>query len=146
MGMNYYVIENHCEHCNRGDELHIGKSSYGWCFSLCYNEERNLTSLEDWKTFLQDKRIVDEDGSRLTAEEMVKVITDRKSARENPITDKEVQDYGLAGMHGYRDVEEFYRQNHAEPGPNNLLRHQIFGGLCIAHGEGTWDMLKGEFS
>lgn len=28
----------------------------------------------------------------------------------------------------------------------DLLRHTIGNGLCIGHGEGTWDYLVGEFS
>jgi len=27
-----------------------------------------------------------------------------------------------------------------------LLRHQIDGSFCIAHGRGTWDLIPGEFS
>ncbi len=38
-----------------------------------------------------------------------------------------------------------YMQNHAEPGPNNLARHSVGIG-CDAHGEGTWDLIMGNFS
>lgn len=39
----------------------------------------------------------------------------------------------------------FLASNHAEPGPNGLLRHKI-GPYCLGHGEGTWDLMPGEFS
>lgn len=34
----------------------------------------------------------------------------------------------------------------AEIGPNNLLRSRVDGVNCIGHGEGTWDLIAGEFS
>lgn len=34
MGTNYYHRTAICECCNRYDERHIGKSSYGWSFSF----------------------------------------------------------------------------------------------------------------
>ena len=32
------------------------------------------------------------------------------------------------------------------PGPNNLLRAKIKQTQCIGHGEGTWDLIIGDFS
>jgi len=29
MGINYYIVKDECEHCGRGDRIHIGKSSAG---------------------------------------------------------------------------------------------------------------------
>lgn len=61
MGTNYYVAENHCECCNRYDEAyHIGKSSYGWCFSFRGYRAERLVSWQAWKEFLKDKVIMDE--------------------------------------------------------------------------------------
>ena len=28
---------------------------------------------------------------------------------------------------------------------DGLFRHEIDGEICIAHGEGTWDLIKGDF-
>jgi len=36
--------------------------------------------------------------------------------------------------------------NQAEPGPDGLARHKVNDGHCIGHGEGTWDLIIGEFS
>jgi hypothetical protein len=33
-----------------------------------------------------------------------------------------------------------------EEGPNGLIRHLIDGRFCVGHGEGTWDLINGEFS
>ena len=34
MGTNFYIRYNKCSCCDRYDELHVGKSSYGWSFSF----------------------------------------------------------------------------------------------------------------
>jgi len=62
MGMNYYVEEKPaCECCGcKYEQIHIGKSSAGWCFSLHVIPEMGLNNLEDWVNFLKDKAIVDE--------------------------------------------------------------------------------------
>jgi hypothetical protein len=41
--------------------------------------------------------------------------------------------------------QEYFRQNLAEEGPNNLMRHTI-GRHCVGHGDGTYDLVPGEFS
>jgi hypothetical protein len=50
----------------------------------------------------------------------------------------------LQGVGEYWLAEKL-ESNHAERGPNNLLRHQIGEG-CIGHGAGTWDLIEGGFS
>jgi len=68
-------------------------------------------------------------------EEIIDVITNRswKYKQEYPNT-------------FYRTEADFHRENHSEPGPNNLVRHKIDDVHCIGHGEGTWDLITGEFS
>lgn len=138
MGTNYYSKLKPCECCGRSDEdhtMHIGKSSGGWCFSLhvgpFWEEDINyLNSLESWRTVFNDpdRIILDEYGKVITSEEMMSIITIRSRDNASHRTD------------------EFYRQNSAEPGPNNLLRAKIDGYHCVGHGEGTWDYIQGEFS
>lgn len=36
-----------------------------------------------------------------------------------------------------------YESNHAEPGPNNLVRHRV-GEHCVGHGD-TWDYIERDF-
>lgn len=129
MGTNYYVSLDICAHCGRGDDrLHIGKSSAGWVFSLNTHPEHGIKSLSGWQNFLRGKMIFDEYGSRVTLAELLRVIRRRSWAREQ------------------RLEPEFLERNHAESGPNGLLRHRIDGRHCIAHGKGTWDIMRGDFS
>lgn len=127
MGTNYYLHEDTCPHCGRGPEsLHIGKSSFGWCFGLHVIPEENLDSLEAWRARWPAGIIKDEYGETITPEEMLRVITEREWA-------------------GRPMGETNMAENCAEPGPNKLLRHAI-GRYCVGHGEGTWDLVPGEFS
>lgn len=58
------------------DELHIGKSSWGWKFLLCSYPFMQINSLEDWKKLWQDPtvEIFSEEGRKLTADEMLSII------------------------------------------------------------------------
>ena len=131
MGTNYYLKKPPtCEHCGSGEEeLHIGKSSAGWCFSLHVIPHESINELSDWEDLWNnpDNIIVDEYGRETTPYQMMDVITNR--GREH------------TGAHS----REFYKQNGALPGPNNLLRHRL-GRNCNGHGEGTWDLITGDFS
>lgn len=133
MGTNYYFYkEPACPHCgHRTDPLHIGKSSGGWVFALRVYPDEGINSLADW-TMLFDmwiqSQIKDEYGLILSPDTMLNRITDRK----------------FSGS--ILPNEEWYKQNHAIPGPNGLARSEIDGIHCIEHGEGTWDLHRGEFS
>ena len=135
MGTNYFAAKiepgSYCDCCGRFDveeKIHIGKSSIGWCFSLHVIPEKNLNSLNDWKEYLKRKdiEILDEYGGIYGEEELFNIITKRK--RDDPLNWN----------------QEMLDKNSAEPGPNNLVRHKI-GNHCIAHGEGPWDLITGEF-
>jgi hypothetical protein len=130
MGTNYYLNEKPpCECCGRPYEaLHIGKSSAGWCFSLHIIPDEGLNTLADWveRWSKTDAKITDEYGDAVTPVEMYATITIRGN--------------GVKPRYNFD-----YRANDAEPGPNELARHRI-GGVCVGHGEGTWDLLSGEFS
>ena len=137
MGTNYYLRYDCCERCGRADEQrHIGKSSFGWCFSLHVEDE--LNSLDDWKREFQkpNTRIYDEYPNPVTVEEMILIITERAGAKSD-------LDYP---NQFYRSREEMMERNSAVPGPNGLLRHKIDSKHCVGHGEGAWDYIRGEFS
>ena len=136
MGTNYYAVTPPaippCAHCGRYDpsvRLHIGKSSVGWCFSLHVIPERGIHDLNDWKAYLQQPHttIEDEYGHEHTLDALLECITLRHRARSEPPT------------------ALWLSQNHAVLGPNGLVRHAL-GRYCIGHGEGTWDLLSGDFS
>lgn len=138
MGTNYYHESEPCPHC--GDvkhRKHIGKSSAGWCFSLHvdYAGEDGVHSLEDWKREFAKAgtRIVDEYGDTRTAAEMLDTITNRSWT---PSIHRYV---------GYASRADFHRSNESQDGPFGLLRHKL-GGRCVGHGEGTYDLITGEFS
>jgi len=46
MGTNYDIKYKICDKCGRYDELHLGKSSYGWRFALQAN---NFEYYKDWR-------------------------------------------------------------------------------------------------
>lgn len=137
MGTNYYLVTEGCGSCGRGQsELHIGKSSYGWCFSLNTHPFDGIACLEDWKerwsrpgTFIRD-----ENHQTIAPDSMLSTITERVGARRKS-----------GAPLGYSSLDEFYTLNSAERGPGNLLRHRVDGNHCIAHGDGTFDYMRGEF-
>jgi len=128
MGTNYYLKSSPCPHCGRAEEpLHIGKSSAGWCFSLHVIPEAGINSLDDWLNLftIGSMEVYDEYGTQISKDEMVDVITNRS---------------------WIEPIELGPEDGHAEPGPNNLVRCKVDGVHCIGHGEGTWDLIVGEFS
>lgn len=128
MGTNYYLRVDPCNHCNRSDkELHIGKSSGGWCFSLHVDPVEGIQDLADWISIWPTGRIFDEYGTEFDPSEMLDIIISR--GRDNP-----------------PDWTGFdFERNHAEKGPKGLARHKL-GEYCVGHGAGTWDLIPGEFS
>ena len=133
MGTNYYLHYKICPTCGRYDELHIGKSSVGWCFSLHIYPEKDITTFDDWERVFcgrfwklgSNVEIWDEYGTFITPDKMIDIITKR----------------------GYPTPPEvdWNSENDAIPGPNNLLRHKL-GRFCIGHGKGTYDYIIGDFS
>lgn len=86
MGNNYYLHRDVCSLCKRGsDILHIGKSSYGWLFSLHVEDPNPVdptpSTLEEWIKLLSDPQnvIKDEYDIEVSLEEFLKIIKDRKS-------------------------------------------------------------------
>lgn len=149
MGTNFYMFRDCCDQCGRGEELHIGKSSGGWCFSLHIYPEKGINTLDDWKVLFnetvlggidgkvkQKNVIKNEYNNVVSPEDMLRIITDRGYA--------EGRDWSKAPM-GYASWGDFHYDNHSEQGPEGLIRHKI-GPWCCGHGEGTWDYMEGEFS
>jgi hypothetical protein len=134
MGMNYYHFDpsDMVTCCECGQQVpkkrHIGKSSGGWCFSLHVGDDCPMT-INEWQALLMKPStyIQNEEREVVTVKEMLETITKRAWRRDRPMP--------------YEDM----RKNHAVPGPNGLLRHQV-GEHCIAHGDGTYDYIRGSFS
>lgn len=79
MGTNFYYKENPCPCCKRFDRIQIGKKSYKWAFM--FREYENLKSFSDWKKFLKDKEIVDEDNREISFNDFVKKVETTKSGK-----------------------------------------------------------------
>jgi len=130
MGTNYYYHEESpCPVCGRLNEpLHIGKSTGGWCFALHIYPEAGVRDLKGWLRLFRCKGtyILDEYGDRVSRIAMKKIITDRK--------------WKGSTMNRYE-----LEHNGAVSGPNGLIRCAIGHG-CVGHGEGTWDLMVGDFS
>lgn len=122
MGTNYFLRP-----ADGSDALHIGKSSFGWCFSLHVMPERGIHDLDDWLPLFEAGEIRDEYGRTLSAQEMIGTITKRSADR------------GAAPF-----MPDWLASNHAEPGPNGLARHKV-GPFCLKQGAGTWDCIEGDF-
>lgn len=84
MSTNYYIQGDVCPHCNhRPDNLHIGKSSIGWMFSLRVYPEQGINNIFDWLPRLKQDTIVDEYGKTLSFEQMVDIIARRRPHTQN---------------------------------------------------------------
>ena len=85
MGTNYYLRTGNkiTKTCNCGfeheldEELHIGKSSYGWKFVLHIIPERGINELEDWEELFKTGKIFDEYDREITVEQMMDCILHR---------------------------------------------------------------------
>ena len=141
MGTNYYVTDKSdgCWFCGRGiKEVHLGKSSASWCFTLHVYPSRDIHNWEDMKDYIKDKKITNEYGDSITLSEFIDTVENRK--RPSSLLKK-----NFSRSTYYTSLGEFLEANNAELGPNNLLRHRI-GDFCIGHGEGTYDYVVGDFS
>ena len=145
MGTNHYLYPRpDCEHCGRPFErLHIGKSSYGWCYSLHVIPEEGINTLQDWQALWEKPGalIRDEYGTVIEPSQMLDTIANRSHNRK-----QSWEDDWWRHRHYYKDEEDFHRQNHSQRGPHFLLRHRNDGQHCIGNGEGTYDYIVGEFS
>lgn len=87
MGTNFYIHNDTCKHCGRGDEgIHLGKSSAGWSFALQANGFQWYKNWEQMKKWLQGKQIKDEYGDPMSTEEFIEMVEKRKDTQD-PETD-----------------------------------------------------------
>lgn len=140
MGTNYYLrlsgdMMHRLKDGEPEEELHIGKSSGGWVFSLRVHPEHNINTIRDWvRLFRKDNnRIFNEYGDEVTWEEMLDTIA-RRSWKKRKFPDGR-----------YSSEEQYAWDNHASLGPNGLLRHG-WSDSRVRAGGGTWDYINYEFS
>lgn len=147
MGTNYYslsvdVFRNNLErwrdflspldHPEATDVLHIGKSSFGWCFALRIYPRMGIRDLGDWSPWLMspERVIIDEYGDRVEFLKLYETITARSHPTRGP---QQAPD------------PSWLASNRASAGPMGLARHTLGYG-CVGHGAGTWDLVEGYFS
>lgn len=96
MGTNYYLREKCCKECGRYNELHIGKSSGGWAFSLRIYPDLGIKTIDDWKTKWNDpdNHIFNEYERSITPEEMESCVLDREMPLQHH-TGKHFTDGGM---------------------------------------------------
>jgi len=138
MGTNYYVeaeIGDACPVCKHRKEiekeLHIGKSSRGWCFALHSIPELGLTNWHNWQVFLKDKSIKNEYREQITLDELSDIVLNRS---RTPCWDHPP----LA----YTSWEKFHELNHSMEGPNGMIRSARNDGHG---GDEPWDLYENEF-
>lgn len=153
MGTNYYyhtqvnVMERLLG--KEPEVLHIGKSSFGWCFSLHAIKERGLTSAGAWLKFIHEDggKILNEYDEVVSLEELHRAICDRKGRNSEPPfrTIKSIKGDQFE-YEEHESFEAYCRKIGGTAGPNGLVRHKVDGRHCLANGDGTWDLIAGEFS
>lgn len=77
MGTNYYVRKNVCTECNRYEEQHIGKSSYGWKFY--FNPYKQ--SYKEWIEYLAKFEIYNEYGDKIPLKEFTALVESKQKCK-----------------------------------------------------------------
>lgn len=84
MGTNYYVGRpGRCASCGGDQPLHIGKASIGWAFCFRAHGDLGLASLKEWRAYLQDKEIHDEYGTRVSLDDLLRLVDAKKFERKD---------------------------------------------------------------
>lgn len=124
------------------NELHIGKSSFGWHFLLCIYPTLNILNLDDWIKLFNDENyeIIDEEHRTISSEDMLKTINERKAIDFDKF--KTIEEFEKAHVESYNEAErvlqshlecepkyaetydEFLNNENAFRGKNGLLAHK----------------------
>jgi len=88
MGTNYCLRYDLCNCCNRYNEIHIGKNSYGWKFVFQVDEENELVTYDRWADFLKleverGSKIVDEYNKEISLKDFIGIVEDKQKDIKN---------------------------------------------------------------
>lgn len=138
MGTNYYVKTNKKilqDGFLKNQILHIGKSSFGWYFSLHVIPQFDLNTFEDWEKFLKDKTIRDEYGRKVSYDQMIKIIL--RDVEDGLFGTKKSGEY----TEGLCEDNKFYKTYVGKRGLHYVQDHDAFKvtDKCIT-------LVSGEFS
>lgn len=80
VGTNYYLLEDYCTHCKKGERVHLGKHSAGWRFAM---SALVYKTYGDWFKRLNQPNtvVVDEYGMPEPVYELVKSFENKKDLR-----------------------------------------------------------------
>lgn len=102
MGTNYYTRINCCDKCERYDEIHIGKQSWGWAFCFAIHPDMEIVNACAWKNFLMknlfEQKIYDEYGNVISYDDFWSMVEANKNKYSGV---KEHPDYFSLDYEGY---------------------------------------------
>ncbi len=78
MGTNYYIKDKECLACNRYEEIHLGKSSFGWKFSFHLHEDL-YKDVPEMMEYLLGKKIFDEYGREISYKEFWEMVQNKQT-------------------------------------------------------------------
>lgn len=110
MGTNFYAIDRsrQCRECKRGvEQIHLGKSSYGWQFSFQLNDGKFYHDVPTMREWLKGQEILDEYDKEITYEDFWNMVDAKQ--------------------------EQFPGQNHAALYPSNC--DFVIGGYSFTNRE-----------
>lgn len=91
MGMNYYHRMNECAFCKRYDEIHIGKSSFGWSFAFQGYPDGPIIIIKSYQDWLIVLKVVgdiyNEEGNEISVEEFKAMVESKRTAEHNQAID-----------------------------------------------------------
>ena len=91
MGMNYYHRINLCTSCGRYDEMHIGKSSFGWSFAFHQGYPNGPVVIKTYRDWLIVLKVVgdiyNEEGRKISIEEFETMVESKRNAEHNQAID-----------------------------------------------------------
>lgn len=111
MGTNYFVSKKPSLigilQGGETEELHLGKSSVGWCFSLRIYPERGLVNLESWYRYMASGRtiITDEYGGEHELESIIDRIVNRRFNAHSTPKDSSRRQFHKDGCQRHRISE-----------------------------------------
>jgi ssDNA-binding Zn-finger/Zn-ribbon topoisomerase 1 len=104
MGTNYYTAKK-CPECGTmHNEIHLGKSSYGWAFSFQWNDGRYYKSYDEMLKWLKDKEIYTECQDRVSIEEFMQMIESKKGGMSHALKHSSAKGFMIDG-HSFINCE-----------------------------------------
>ena len=85
MGTNYYTRIEECNKCGRFEQIHLGKSSYGWRFAFQGNGGKFYKDIPEMKKWLKGKTITNEYGYTVSYQAFWKMVAEKQKIVEPEI-------------------------------------------------------------